>query len=102
MSRLRERPVPKATPNRMILGDSLQVMASLADREALRGQLQMVYRSAIRDQVRFQLAGLHSLPEHPQGRRGRRAAAPGVCHDGLVCGEEGPGLGLLPHVASLG
>jgi adenine-specific DNA-methyltransferase len=29
--------------NRMILGDSLQVMASLADREALRGQVQMVY-----------------------------------------------------------
>ncbi len=29
--------------NRMILGDSLQVMASLADCEALRGQVQMVY-----------------------------------------------------------
>jgi len=29
--------------NRVILGDSLQVMASLADREALRGQVQMVY-----------------------------------------------------------
>ncbi|MCZ2821050.1 site-specific DNA-methyltransferase [Modestobacter sp. VKM Ac-2977] len=29
--------------NRMILGDSLQVMASLADREALRGQVQMIY-----------------------------------------------------------
>ena len=29
--------------NRMILGDSLQVMASLAEREALRGQVQMVY-----------------------------------------------------------
>jgi adenine-specific DNA-methyltransferase len=29
--------------NRMILGDSLQVMASLADREALRGRVQMIY-----------------------------------------------------------
>lgn len=29
--------------NRMILGDSLQVMASLAEREALRGRVQMIY-----------------------------------------------------------
>jgi adenine-specific DNA-methyltransferase len=29
--------------NRMILGDSLQVMASLAERERLRGQVQMIY-----------------------------------------------------------
>jgi len=29
--------------NRMILGDSLQVMASLAEREELRGQVQLVY-----------------------------------------------------------
>jgi adenine-specific DNA-methyltransferase len=29
--------------NRMVLGDSLQVMASLAEREELRGQVQMVY-----------------------------------------------------------
>jgi adenine-specific DNA-methyltransferase len=29
--------------NRMILGDSLQVMASLAERENLRGQVQMIY-----------------------------------------------------------
>lgn len=29
--------------NRMILGDSLQVMASLADREDLRGKVQMIY-----------------------------------------------------------
>lgn len=29
--------------NRMILGDSLQVMASLAEREALRGKLQCIY-----------------------------------------------------------
>jgi adenine-specific DNA-methyltransferase len=29
--------------NRMILGDSLQVMASLAEREGLKGQVQMIY-----------------------------------------------------------
>ena len=29
--------------NRMILGDSLQVMASLAEREALRGKVQCIY-----------------------------------------------------------
>lgn len=29
--------------NRMILGDSLQVMSSLAEREALRGKVQMIY-----------------------------------------------------------
>src|SRR5262249_38667031 len=29
--------------NRMILGDALQVMSSLAEREGLRGQVQMVY-----------------------------------------------------------
>ena len=29
--------------NRMILGDSLQVMASLGEREALRGKVQMIY-----------------------------------------------------------
>ena len=29
--------------NRMILGDSLQVMASLAEREQLRGKVQMIY-----------------------------------------------------------
>lgn len=30
--------------NRMILGDSLQVMGSLAERELLRGKVQMVLR----------------------------------------------------------
>lgn len=34
---------PMRWSNRMILGDSLQVMASLAEREGLRGQVQMVY-----------------------------------------------------------
>ena len=34
---------PANWTNRMILGDSLQVMASLAERESLRGQVQCVY-----------------------------------------------------------
>ena len=34
---------PANWSNRMVLGDSLQVMASLAERENLRGQVQMVY-----------------------------------------------------------
>jgi adenine-specific DNA-methyltransferase len=34
---------PANWSNRMILGDSLQVMASLAERESLRGQVQMIY-----------------------------------------------------------
>ncbi len=34
---------PDKWVNRMILGDSLNVMASLAEREALRGKVQMIY-----------------------------------------------------------
>ena len=34
---------PKHWQNRMILGDSLQVMASLAEREALKGKVQCIY-----------------------------------------------------------
>jgi adenine-specific DNA-methyltransferase len=34
---------PAAWANRMILGDSLQAMASLAERERLRGKVQMIY-----------------------------------------------------------
>ena len=34
---------PANWSNRMILGDSLQVMASLAEKESLRGQVQMIY-----------------------------------------------------------
>ena len=42
--------------NRMILGDSLQVMASLAEREGLRGKVQCIYlRPAVRHQVQLQL-----------------------------------------------
>ena len=36
-------PLPMRWSNRMILGDALQVMASLAEREGLRGQVQAIY-----------------------------------------------------------
>ena len=43
----------------MILGDSLQVMASLAEREGLKRQGAVhLFRPALRHQVQFQLAGL--------------------------------------------
>ena len=42
--------------NRMILGDSLQVMASLAEREGLRGKIQCIYiRPSVRHQVQLEL-----------------------------------------------
>lgn len=47
--------------NRMILGDSLQVIASLAEQENLRGQVQMIYIDpAVRHQVPVELAVLRS------------------------------------------
>ena len=49
--------------NRMILGDSLQVMASLAEREGLRGQVQWhLLRSALRHQIQQQLPVVHHQP----------------------------------------
>ena len=48
--------------NRMILGDSLQVMASLAERERLRGQGAVhLFRPALRHQIQFQLAGVDAV-----------------------------------------
>ena len=48
--------------NRMILGDSLQVMASLSERESLRGKVQCVYfRSSLWHQIQFELAGLNAV-----------------------------------------
>ena len=45
--------------NRFILGDSLAVMASLAEREGLRGQGPVhLFRPALRHQVQLELAGL--------------------------------------------
>ena len=44
--------------NRMILGDSLLVMTSLAEKEGLKGKVQMhLHRPALRHQVRLELAG---------------------------------------------
>ena len=41
------------------LGDRLNAMASLAEREGLRGKVQMIYIDPpVRDQVRQQLAGV--------------------------------------------
>ena len=49
--------------NRMILGDSLQVMASLAEREGLRGKVQCIYIDpTIRHQIQFQLPVVHNEP----------------------------------------
>ena len=46
--------------NRMILGDSLHVMASLAEREGLRGKVQCIYyRSALWHQIQQQLPVVH-------------------------------------------
>ncbi len=45
--------------NRMILGDSLLVMTSLAEKEGLKGKVQMIYiEPALRYQIRLQLAGI--------------------------------------------
>ncbi len=57
--------------NRMILGDSLQVMASLAEREGLRGKVQCIYVDPpIRNQVQFKLPVVHqnSRRQRWQGR----------------------------------
>jgi adenine-specific DNA-methyltransferase len=54
--------------NRMILGDSLQVMASLAEREGLRGKVQCIYFApALRHQIQQQLP-----VEHHESQRERR------------------------------
>ena len=46
--------------NRMILGDSLLVMTTLAEKEGLQGPgADDLHGPALRHQVRFQLAGLH-------------------------------------------
>ena len=55
--------------NRMILGDSLQVMASLAEREGLRGKVPVhLHRPAIRHQVQLQLP----VVDHQPRREGRQ------------------------------
>ena len=57
--------------NRMILGDSLQVMASLAEREGLRGKVQCIYFDPPYGiKIQFQLAGFYSL-SRCEGRQAR-------------------------------
>ena len=57
--------------NRMILGDSLPVMASLAEREGLRGKVQCnLPRPALRHQVQLQLPVVHHQPRR-EGRQRR-------------------------------
>ena len=73
--------------NRMILGDSLQVMASLAEREQLRGKVQMIYldppyglnsartgRFGLINEV-LRMESLRTLLERPN--RLRRSVTPG-------------------------
>ena len=49
--------------NRMILGDSLQVMASLSERERLQGKVQCIYIDPpLRHQVQLQLPVVHHQP----------------------------------------
>jgi adenine-specific DNA-methyltransferase len=49
--------------NRMILGDSLQVMVSLAERESLRGKVQCIYVDPpLRHQVQQQFPVEHNEP----------------------------------------
>lgn len=75
--------------NRMILGDSLQVMASLAEREGLRGQVQCIYFDppyGIKFNSNFQWSTTsrdvkdgkrdHIRPASPN--RSRRSATPGA------------------------
>ena len=55
----------------MILGDSLQVMASLAEREGLRGKVQCIYSIRPTDQVQLELPVVYYQPR----RQGRQAGA---------------------------
>ena len=74
--------------NRMILGDSLQVMASLAEREGLRGKGAVhLHRPAVRHQVQLELPVVDDEP-----RCARRQRRP---HHARA----GAGQGLPRHVA---
>ena len=67
--------------NRMVLGDSLQVMASLAEREGLRGKVQCIYIDppyGIRFNSNFQwsttsrdVRGRKRCPHHPRAGAGQ-------------------------------
>ena len=83
--------------NRMILGDSLNVMASLAEREALRGKVQMIYIDppyGIKFGTNWQV--VHAQARR-QGRQARGRVARGRADQGLPrhMGARDP---LVPHV----
>ena len=84
--------------NRMILGDSLHVMASASpSARALRGKVQMIYIDPpVRDQVRLQLAGLGPQARR-QGRQARGRHPRGRADQGVPrhLGARDP---LLPHL----
>ena len=81
----------------MILGDSLNVMASLAEREALRGKVQMIYIDPPYG-IKFgqQLAGV-SAQARRQGRQARGRVARGRADQG-VPGHVGARDPLVPHI----
>ena len=81
--------------NRMILGDSLQVMASLAEREALRGKVQMIYIDPPYG-IKFGSNWQVSRPQaRRQGRQGRGRRPRGRADQGLPR-HLGAGHPLLP------
>ena len=76
-------PAPGKWSNRMILGDSLLVMTSLAEKEGLKGQVQMIYIDPPYG-IKFgsQLAGQHPQARR-QGRQGRGRHPPARAGPGL-------------------
>ena len=77
--------------NRMILGDSLQVMASLAEREgAARQGAVHLPRSALRHQVQLEFPVVHDEPgrEGRQGRTHQPRAGAGEGVPGHVAGRD--------------
>ncbi len=85
--------------NRMILGDSLQVMASLAEREGLRGQGAVhLFRPALRHQVQLQLAGVDAVARR-EGRQADGHLARAGAGEGVPRHLEGRHP-LLPHLSA--
>jgi adenine-specific DNA-methyltransferase len=83
--------------NRMILGDGLQVMASLAEREGLKGQVQCIYIDppyGIKFNSNFQWS---TTVARREGRQGRPHVARARTGEGLPrhLGRRHP---LLPHL----
>lgn len=68
--------------NRMILGDSLQVMASLTEKEDLRGQVQMIYLDPPYG-IKFGSNWQVSTRKRRQGRQARRRHPRGRADQGV-------------------